>query len=239
MTKTLKDIFKEFEDKVESIHTLYSLGLMDSVSTRLSIVRDFSLIKRFIKAQPLENQRDLWNTMVDLLNASKAFDHVIKDLKAFDDEIKIRKDLLEIKEELMADCIKELENLNYTILQSHTQKNTVKGNAKKANKPDTTAKGNAKKANKPDAKFNWQGKQTQLVYLIDQLYEHGFLSPISQPEKHRLTAQHFTVNGKKLNQKNLAKAKQSYLSNKGGKPKGAEKIDQIISAVQNQNPSKT
>jgi hypothetical protein len=225
MTKTLKDIFKEFEDKVESIHTLYSLGLMDSVSTRLSIVRDFSLIKRFIKAQPLENQRDLWNTMVDLLNASKAFDHVIKDLKAFDDEIKIRKDLLEIKEELMADCIKELENLNYTILQLHTQKNTVKGNAKKANKPD--------------AKFNWQGKQTQLVYLIDQLYEHGFLSPISQPEKHRLTAQHFTVNGKKLNQKNLAKAKQSYLSNKGGKPKGAEKIDQIISAVQNQNPSKT
>ena len=225
MTKTLKDIFKEFEDKVESIHTLYSLGLMDSVSTRLSIVRDFSLIKRFIKAQPLENQRDLWNTMVDLLNASKAFDHVIKDLKAFDDEIKIRKDLLEIKEELMADCIKELENLNYTILQLHTQKNTVKGNAKKANKPD--------------AKFNWQGTQAQLVYLIEQLYKQGFLSPIIQPEKHRLTAQHFTVKGKNLNQKNLAKARDSNLKTKKGKPKRGEEIEQIISAAKNQNPNKT
>ena len=216
MTEAIKDLFKGFEDEVEGIQTLFSLGLMGYDSARPSIFEHFSLIKRFIKAQPLENQRDLWNTTVYLLNASKAFNHEIE---------KIRRDLL-------ADCIKELENLNYTILQSHTQKTTtVKGNAKKANKPDTTVKGNAKKANKPDAKFNWQGDQTQLVYLIEQLYEQGFLSPISQAEKHRLTAQHFTVKGESLNPRNLAKAKQSYLNNKGGKPKRGEEIEQIVSAA--------
>ena len=225
MTKTIKDYFKEFEDKVvEGIikEVMIVEGVVKiSDSIRLTIVKNFSLVKRFIKAQPLENQRDLWNTTVDLLNASKAFNDEIKE---------------EIREDLLADCFKELENLNYTILQSHTQKNTVKGNAKKANKPDTTVKGNAKKANKPDAKFNWQGTQAQLVFLIEQLYEQGFLSPISQTEKHRLTAQHFTVNGKSLNTKNLAKAKQSYLNNKGGKPKRGEEIEQIVSAAKKQNP---
>jgi len=223
MTKTIKDLFKGFEDEVAGIQTLFSLGLMGHDSARPSIFGHFSLIKRFIKAQPLENQRDLWNTTVDLLNASKAFNHEIE---------KIRRDLL-------ADCIKELENLNNTIhLQLHTQKNTtVKGNAKKANKPDTTVKGNAKKAkkaNKPDAKFNWQGTQAQLVYLIEQLYKQGFLSPISQTEKHRLTAQHFTVKGETLNPKTLAQIRQNSLNRKGGKPKKVEKIEQIISAAKKQ-----
>jgi len=227
MTMTLKDIFKKFEDEVvrlmvrnkEYIEANNGLGwnvdLFDI--RRIGAVRNFSLVKSFIKAQHLENQRDLWNTTVDLLNASKAFNDEIKE---------------ERREELLVDCFKELEKLNNTILQSHTQKTTtVKGNAKKANKPDTTVKGNAKKANKPDAKFNWQGTQAQLVYLIEQLYKQGFLSPIIQPEKHRLTAQHFTVKGKNLNQKNLAKAKQ-------GKPKRGEEIEQIISAVKKQNPNK-
>ena len=207
MTEAIKDLFKGFEDEVEGIQTLFSLGLMGYDSARPSIFGHFSLIKRFIKAQPLENQRDLWNTTVYLLNASKAFNHEIE---------KIRRDLL-------ADCIKELENLNYTILQSHTQKTT-------------TVKGNAKKANKPDAKFNWQGTQAQLVYLIEQLYKQGFLSPIIQPEKHRLTAQHFTVKGKNLNQKNLAKARDSNLKTKKGKPKRGEEIEQIVSAAKKQNP---
>jgi hypothetical protein len=230
MTKTLKDIFKEFEDKVVRLEEIIvaSNGLTWNVDltdlTRRSAVNNFSLVKGFIKAQPLENQRDLWLTIIDLLKDSKVFDDMFKE---------------EIRKELLLDCFKELENLNYTILQSHTQKNTVKGNAKKANKPDTTVKGNAKKANKPDAKFNWQGEQTQLVYLIEQLYEQGFLSPISQAEKHRLTAQHFTVKGESLNPRNLAKAKQSYLNNKGGKPKRGEEIEQIVSAAKNQNPSKT
>jgi len=229
MTKTLKDYFKEFEDEVA--------GIVDmSYPDELIIYENFNLVRRFIKAQPLENQRDLWLTTVDLLNASKAFNDEIKE--------EIRRDLLEA-------CFIALENLNYTILRSHTQKTTtvkgnsekankpdttVKGNAKKANKTDTTVKGNAKKANKPDAKFNWQGEQTQLVYLIEQLYEQGFLSPISQAEKHRLTAQHFTVKGESLNPRNLAKAKQSYLNNKGGKPKRGEEIEQIVSAAKKQNP---
>jgi len=219
MTKKLEDYFKEFEDKVAGI-------VVEMIDPDVLIIyENFNLVIRFIKAQPLENQRDLWNTTVNLLNASKAFNDEMKE---------------DIRKELLEDCFIALENLNYTILRSHTQKTTtVKGNAEKANKPDTTVKGNAKKANKPDAKFNWQGSQTELVYLIEKLYEQGFLSPISQPEKHWLTAQHFTVKGKNLNQKNLAKARDNNLKTKKGKPKRGEEIEQIISAAKNQNPSKT
>jgi len=233
MTKTLKDYFKELEDNVVDLEKkiVASNALTWNVDftdlTRRIAVSDFSLVKGFIKAQPLENQRDLWLTIIDLLKDSKVFDDMFKE---------------GIRKELLLDCFKELENLNKeTIhLQLHTQKTTtVKGNAEKANKPDTTVKGNAKKAkkaNKPDAKFNWQGSQTELVYLIEKLYEQGFLSPISQPEKHRLTAQHFTVKGKNLNQKNLAKARDNNLKTKKGKPKRGEEIEQIISAAKKQNP---
>jgi len=208
MTKTIKDCFREFEDKVAGIEG--NKGLWPGVNLRYHICKSFSLIKRFIQTQPLENQRDLWVTIIDLLNDSKAFNNEKKE---------------EIRGELLESVSIELEDLNkYMIrLQLHTQKTT-------------TVKGNAKKANKPDAKFNWQGTQAQLVYLIEQLYKQGFLSPISQAEKHRLTAQHFTVKGESLNPRNLAKAKQSYLNNKGGKPKRGEEIEQIVSAAKKQNP---
>jgi len=212
--KTLKDYFKEFEDEVvrsmvrtkEYIEANNGLGWNVDFTdlTRLSAVRNFSLVKSFIKAQNLENQRDLWNTTVDLLNDSVVLDR-------------------EIIEELLVDCFKELENLNNTI---HLQL---------ANKPDTTVKGNSEKANKPDAKFNWQGTQAQLVFLIEQLYEQGFLSSIIQPEKFSLLSQHFTVKGESLNPKTLAQIRQNSLNNKGGKPKGFEKIEQIISAAKKQN----
>jgi hypothetical protein len=202
MTKTIKDYFKEFEDKVVSIQSIYSVGIAGPGPTRYYIYKSFSLVKGFIKAQHnLKNQRDLWLTIIDLL----------KDSKVFDDEIKE-----EIRWELLEIVSIELENLNKYIirLQLHAQKN---------------------KTNKPDAKFNWQGEQTQLVYLIEQLYKQGFLSPISQAEKHRLTAQHFTVKGKSLNQKNLANTRRNSLNTKKGKPKRGEEIEQIISAAQKQN----
>jgi hypothetical protein len=256
MTMTLKDIFKKFEDEVvrlmvrnkEYIEANNGLGwnvdLFDI--RRIGAVRNFSLVKSFIKAQPLENQRDLWNTTLYLLNDSVVLDR-------------------EIIDELLVDCFKELENLNNTILQLHTQKTTtVEGNSEKANKPDTTVEGNSEKFEesekkgtgkkgtgkkgtgkkgtgkvKPSVKpFNWQGTQAQLVYLIEQLYKQGFLSPIIQPEKHRLTAQHFTVKGKNLNPKNLAQARDNSLKTKKGKPKRGEEIEQIISAVKKQNPNK-
>jgi len=213
MTKTIKDYFREFEDEVMGIEGIIdNKGLIWPTvnSTRYHICKSFSLIKRFIQTQPLENQRDLWVTIIELLNASKAFNDEIKE---------------EIRGELLESVSIELEDLNkYMIrLQLHTQKTT-------------TVKGNAKKANKPDAKFNWQGTQAQLVYLIEKLYEQDFLSPISQAEKYSLIAQHFTVKGESLNPRNLAQAKQNSLNNKGGKPKGAEKIEQIISDAKKQNP---
>jgi len=201
MTKTLKDYFKEFEDKVAGVEEIIDDGKVwfYSDSPRKSIYKKFIFVKRFIKAQPLENQRDLWLTMIDLLNASKAFNNEKKE---------------EIREELLMDCFIALENLNNTILQLQTQKTTT---------------------NKPDAKFNWQGTQAQLVFLIEQLYEQGFLSPISQTEKYSLTAQHFTVKGETLNPKTLAQIRQNSLNRKGGKPKKVEKIEQIISAAKKQN----
>jgi len=202
MTKTLKHYFKEFEEKVAGNpgirEEMIDYGLVRTIDFRPDIFKNFDLVKGFIKAQPLENQRDLWLTTIDLLNDSKAFDDEVKE---------------EIREDLLVYCFKELENLNNTILQLQTQKTKTK----------------------PDEKFNWQGKQAQLVYLIEQLYEQGFLSPIIQPDKHRLTAQHFTVNGKSLNRENLAQANQNNHNNTSGKPKDAEKIDQIISAVNKQN----
>ena len=202
MTKTLKHYFKEFEEKVAGNpgirEEMIDYGLVRTIDFRPDIFKNFDLVKGFIKAQPLENQRDLWLTTIDLLNDSKAFDDEVKE---------------EIREDLLVYCFAELENLNNTILQLQTQKNKTK----------------------PDEKFNWQGTQAQLVYLIEQLIEHKFLSPISQPDKHRLTAQHFTVNGKSLNRENLAQANQNNHSNKSGKPRDGEKIDQIISAVNKQN----
>jgi len=215
MTKTLKDYFKDFEDKVAGIVETGELiisadGIAPSFgSTKSRIVKHFNLVKGFIKAQQkLENQRDLWNETVFLLNDSKAFNNQIKE---------------EVREELLVDCFKELEKLNNTILQLHTQKTT-------------TVEGNAEKANKPDAKFNWQGTQAQLVYLIEQLYKQGFLSSITQPEKFSLLSQHFTVKGESLNPKTLAQIKQNSLTRKGGKPKAVEKIEQIVSDTKKQNP---
>jgi len=200
MTKKLEDYFKEFEDKVAGVEEIIDDGKVwfDSDSPKKSIYKKFIFVKRFIKAQNLENQRDLWLTMIDLLNASKAFNNEKKE---------------EIREELLLDCFIALENLNNTILQLHTQKTTT---------------------NKPDAKFNWQGTQAQLVFLIEQLYEQGFLSSITQPEKFSLLSQHFTVKGESINPKTLAQIKQNSLNRRGGKPKKGEKIEQIISAAKKQ-----
>ncbi len=85
-------------------------------------------------------------------------------------------------------------------------------------------------------KLNWQGTQAQLVFLIEQLYEQGFLSSIIQPEKFSLLSQHFTVKGNSLNPKTLSQTRQNSLNTKKGKPKAVEKIEQIISAAKKQNP---
>jgi len=85
-------------------------------------------------------------------------------------------------------------------------------------------------------KLDWQGSQAQLVFLIEQLYEQGFLSSITQSEKFSLLSQHFTVKGESLNPRTLAQTRQNSLNTKKGKPKAVEKIEQIISAAKKQNP---
>jgi len=219
--KTLEDYFNKLEQKVVGdpgiVWEIRDGIKVMTYSPRDNIVTYFGVIKRFIRAQQnLENQRDLWNETVNFLNASKAFNNETKE---------------EIRKELLTDCFEQLRKLNKKIirLQLHTQKNTtVEGNAEKFEESEKKGTGKVEP-------FDWQGKQAQLVYLIEQLYEHGFLSPISQPEKHRLTAQHFTVKGESLNRENLAQANQNNHNNKSGKPRDGEKIDQIISATKKHN----
>jgi len=224
MTKTIKDYFKEFEDRIVGIEGIIEREVRDgrvviTYSSKPRIINNFSPVKKFIKAHNFENQRDLWNTTVDLLNDSKAFNDELKE---------------EIREELVMYCFEELENLNNIYLQLHTQKTTtVEGNAEKFEESEKKGTGKAKPSVKP---FNWQGTQAQLVFLIEQLYEQGFLSPISQTEKNSLTAQHFTVKGESLNPRTLAQTRQNSLNTKKGKPKGVEKIEQIISAAKKKNP---
>ena len=208
MTKTLKDYFKELEDNVVDLEKKIV------ASNALTWNVDFTDLTRRIAVSDFSLVKGFIKAQHNLKNQRDLWLTIIdllKDSKVFDDEIKE-----EIRWELLEIVSIELENLNKYIirLQLHTQKT---------------------KTNKPDAKFNWQGTQAQLVFLIEQLYEQGFLSPISQTEKYSLTAQHFTVKGKTLNPKILAQIRQNNLNRKGGKPKKVEKIEQIISAAKKQN----
>jgi hypothetical protein len=110
--KTLKNYFKQFEEKVVGIEGIIGEdiiedGIVVHYSPRPIIFKSFNLVRRFIKAQHFENQRDLWLKTIDLLNASKAFNDEIKG---------------EIREDLLVDCFKELENLNNIIFEGNAEK---------------------------------------------------------------------------------------------------------------------
>jgi len=58
----------------------------------------------------------------------------------------------------------------------------------------------------PHSKINWQGTQTQLVYLWDELFAMGLVNPMEENYKWQMLAEHFVVKGKPLKSENLKKA---------------------------------
>ena len=55
-------------------------------------------------------------------------------------------------------------------------------------------------------KINWQGTQSQLVFIWDELFGNGFLNPLEETHKWQLLAQNFVVKGKPLDPKILKKS---------------------------------
>lgn len=81
----------------------------------------------------------------------------------------------------------------------------------------------------PVEKINWYGTQTQLAYLVELLIKHGF---IEQGEHWKMSADHYTVKGKQIDNKKLATAIGNVASfNKDGKPKQAKILEAIVSDI--------
>lgn len=84
-------------------------------------------------------------------------------------------------------------------------------------------------------KINWQGSKSQLIFLIDQLYDNGLLKNFIQPNKDVLLDSHFTIKGQPVT--NAASLREQYKNNKTGKPRGSEIIEEIISKTKEHGKS--
>ncbi|MDP7334297.1 MAG: hypothetical protein QF832_14670 [SAR324 cluster bacterium] len=76
-------------------------------------------------------------------------------------------------------------------------------------------------------KINWQGKQTQLAYVWEKLFELGLIAQIDD-NRWQILADHFICQGKPLKARNLRQSYQNLLNNPGGIPKGGEKLKDLI-----------
>ena len=78
-------------------------------------------------------------------------------------------------------------------------------------------------------KINWQGTQSQLVYIWDELFAEGFLNPLEEKHKWQLLAQYFVVKGNLLDPEKLRGAFYSLRNNDPpDMPAGGQKINSII-----------
>ena len=78
---------------------------------------------------------------------------------------------------------------------------------------------------KPVEKINWQGTETQLVFLMELLTQEGFLKSSRQ---WKMVEEHFLVKGKLLKPKQLSQTYQN-LPVKG--PRKAQILESILSQV--------
>ena len=84
-------------------------------------------------------------------------------------------------------------------------------------------------------KINWQGKQTQLVYLWEKLFELGLLSPVDD-NRWKILADHFICQGKPLKARTARQSCQNLLNNPGGIPKRGEKLKDLIEQIEKTLP---
>lgn len=75
-------------------------------------------------------------------------------------------------------------------------------------------------------KINWKGTQTQLAYLVELLIKNKFLE---YGEHWKMIAEHFNVEGEKIDNKQIATAIGNVKSsNKSRKPRKAQIIESIV-----------
>ena len=84
-------------------------------------------------------------------------------------------------------------------------------------------------------KINWQGKQTQLVYVWEKLCDLGLIAQIND-DRWQILADHFICQGKPLKARNLRQSCQNLLNNPGGIPKRGEKLKDLIEQIEKTLP---
>lgn len=80
----------------------------------------------------------------------------------------------------------------------------------------------------PHSKINWQGTQTQLVYLWEGLFRLGVLPQVDDYHRWQILVDHFACKGHPLKVTTLKQTSQNLLRIPGGLPRGGEDIKLLL-----------
>ena len=129
---------------------------------------------------------------------------------------------IEVKSTFITFLEMEIDRWKYTLSQN--------GSAKaqepvQSNETLNTGESKVHSTGEPVEKINWQGTETQLVFLMELLTQEGFLKSSRQ---WKMVEEHFLVKGKLLKPKQLSQTYQN-LPVKG--PRKAQILESILSQV--------
>ena len=80
----------------------------------------------------------------------------------------------------------------------------------------------------PQRKINWQGSQTQLVYLWEGLFRLGVLPQVDEYHRWQILVDHFACQGHPLKVTTLKQTSQNLLNKRGGLPRGGEDLKLLL-----------
>ena len=129
---------------------------------------------------------------------------------------------IEVKSTFITFLEMEIDRWRHTLSQNGSAKaqEPVQSNDKL-----NTGEGKAHSTGEPVEKINWQGTETELVFLMELLIQEGLL----KSGRHwKMVEEHFLVKGKSLKSKQLSQTFQN-LSVKG--PRKAQILESILSQV--------
>jgi len=129
---------------------------------------------------------------------------------------------IEVKSTFITFLEMEIDRWRHTLSQNSSAKaqEPVQSNYKL-----NTGEGKSHSTGEPVEKINWQGTETELVFLMELLIQEGLL----KSGRHwKMVEEHFLVKGKSLKSKQLSQTFQN-LSVKG--PRKAQILESIISQV--------
>jgi len=78
------------------------------------------------------------------------------------------------------------------------------------------------------SKINWQGSQTQLVYLWEGLFRLGVLPKVDEYPRWQILVNHFACKGHPLKVTTLKQTAQNLLDKEGGLPRGGEDLKLLL-----------